>query len=272
MKGAMSLIHPDDEAVIRYVRELSSQQEQLEMDRHFSDCLLCRENVKTMFFIRENFDALWDNWTAAEHGRLNQQQVLANMLRRVSQTRPALTDEIHRWLGQLGEDLCVSARVLLDRSKKIALLAASALPAGFESKIRPAYAGIGSAKEQTKVNAHLHKGSDLLSQQKTEHAVNELMQAVKIDARSSQVSTLTIVRQDSPLFEVHVDSIARTVLVLFWPVKGQGYPGLAVLAPNEGEPMVAEFKPVEGADYLLAEFTDLPDGLFTLFIGPNAKK
>ncbi len=270
----MSLNHPDEEAIIRYVSEQTSEQEQFDMDKHFSDCTSCSKSVRTMFFIRENFDALWDNWSAAEHGRLSQQLVLANALRQASQTRPALSDEIRRWLGQLGEGLCVSARVLLDRSRKIALLGTSALPAGFEFRVRPAYIGIGSPKEQAKVNEHLQKSSELLSQHKAEQAVDELLQAVKIDARSSQVSTLSIVHQDNRLFEVHVDSIARTVLLMFWPVEGQGYPRLAILAPEEGAcpATPAEFKPVEGADYFLAEFGNVGDGIYSMTIGPLKEK
>jgi hypothetical protein len=263
------LNHPDDEAVIRYISEKCSPQEQLEMDTHFSECPSCRERAGTILFIRENFDTLWESWTAAEHGRVHQQIALARALKQAAKIKPTLAEEIKRWFEQLGAGLCISAAVLLDRTKKIALLASTVLPAELKSELRPAFVGIGSPKEQAKVNEHLKKGSELLSQNKAEQAVNEMLQVVKIDARSSLVSTLNITRRDSRLLEVRVDSKSRTVLIMFWPIEGEGHPRLVILAPKEGEPMVSEFKLVEGADYFLAEFTGLPDGLFTLFIGPN---
>ncbi|MFA5251544.1 MAG: hypothetical protein WC454_03035 [Phycisphaerae bacterium] len=245
------------------------------MDIHLVDCLQCRERIRTLIFIREHFDTLWDSWTAAEHGRIYQQWQLAQALTKVAENVPSLAGQIQQWLGHLKEDVHIGAKVLLDRSKKISSIASVVLPAGFEPILRPAFMGIGSPQQQVQLEEHLKKGSELLSQDKADEAVSELLEAVKIDGRIPQTSTLEITHDEGRRFQIQVNSRSKTVLLMFWPAVGEGKRSkLAVLMPQEagGKVLTSQFEHVEGAEYLLAEFKDVSDGVFSLYIEPDIKK
>lgn len=268
------MIHPDEHSIQRYISSLVSEEEQLHIDTHLAECPVCSQRIQTLRYIRENFDSLWDSWTAGEHGRVYRQLQLVKTLTEIATAKPSLAERLKQWLEQLGEGLEISTRVLLDRSRKIASVAAVALPRGYEFKLRPAYVGVGSPEEQTRLEDHLKKGSDLLSQGKIDEATGKLLEAVEINARYPQAAVSEIRQDERLLLQVIVESRRRKISVKYWPSEGQEPPILAVLLPKHSgiRASAAEFEPIEGEQYVLAEFAYLTDGAYSLQIAPPVLK
>ena len=267
------MCHPDENTIFRYISDTASEKEHLQVDTHIADCSECLQQIRSLHFIRKNFEEVWRSWTAVEHGRVCRQWKLAKALEEATESSPSMTDLLKQWLVELKEGLEIGVQVLVDQAQKVASTAATVLPAGYEFELRPAYAGVGSPDEQTQLANHLKKSSSFLSHNKTEEALSELLEAVKIDARSPQAAVSEICREGDRILQMIVDSRRGCVSIKFWQGHQEKKPALAVLLPKDPDKkaLIAQFKPLENEQYLLAAFGNLPDGAYSLQIGPNVK-
>jgi hypothetical protein len=167
----------------------------------------------------------------------------------------------------------IGLQILVDHAQKVASTAAAVLPGGYEFELRPAFAGVGLPEEQTKLANHLKKSSSFLSNNMTREALGELLEAVKIDARSPQAAVSEICRKGDRILQMIVDSRRGCVSIKFWQGHLEKKPALAVLLPKNPDSgaLIAQFKPIENELYILAEFENLPDGAYSLQIGPCAE-
>lgn len=265
------MYHPDEDMIFRYVSGLASDEEQLQVDAHVVDCSDCLQRIQALLYVRENFDSIWESWTAAEHGCVCRQWRLARALREAAEASPSLSERLSQWLAQLEEGLEIGVNVLVNRARKVASVAAASLPIGYEFELQPVYAGVGSVEEQTQLADHLKKGSSLLSQDKSDEAMQELLKAVKIDARSPQAAVSEVCHEGRRVLQMVADGRRGRVYVKFWSEHEEESPALAILLPRapQAKASVAQFKPVEGEPYMLAEFENLPDDTYSLQIGPS---
>jgi len=264
--------HPDTTTMLRYISDDVSSDEQLSVDTHLAVCPTCLSRVRAWSYLEENLDSLWDSWTAATHGSVYRRWRLVKALRDIVEATPALAEQVWQWVERLREGFEFSVRVLIDRSRAIASLGTCALPPQCEFKLCLSDAGIGSPDEQTDLENHLHHSSELLSDNRPNEAANELLQAMQIDARSSQAAVSQISRHGQLLCQTVVDSRRGRILVKFWPQEGQPWPSLALLVPEdeEGRVLAATFNAVENETYVLAEFDQVDRVSYALQIEPPA--
>ena len=78
--------HLSEELILRYVSNTVSEQEEVEIYTHLADCSECLQRVRTLRYIQENLDTLWDSWTADEHGRVYKEWREVKALREAEQT------------------------------------------------------------------------------------------------------------------------------------------------------------------------------------------
>jgi hypothetical protein len=264
------MCHPNDETAIRYFSGELTENEQLEIDGHVAGCDDCLSRMRALLYIRENFTSIWEKWSAAEHGRIYEQLHIIKAMLEITKKMPSMADQVVQCFRAAKEGLGIGAKVLLDGAKRIASFAPTALPAGYEFKFRVAYAGIGSPEEQAQLEDHLAKGSKLLSEDKVDHAVHELLKAGKIDARSPQAAVSEVRHEGRLMLQMIVDSNRRRISVKFWPQERMRNPAFAILLPEQVaiKPLIGEFKSVEGEEYILAEFVDVSDSMYFVQIGP----
>lgn len=264
------MTHPDYEILLRYAVEDVTDAEQLRVDTHLAECDACVERIRALRYLQENFTPLWESWTAAEHGRLHRRWQWLGVLQQLAGQSPSLAGRLRQWAEALREGAEITFKLLIDQSRRIASVACGVLPGECESALCPAYRGVGSPEEQKQLEAHLQKSSDCLAEDRTDEAVAELLEAVKIDARRPQSATLEVSRQGRRLLQTAVDGRSGRVWIRYWPAEPRLAPALAVLIPRgrEAVPLAAEFKAVPEDTYLLAEFENVPDGPYALRIGP----
>jgi len=262
--------HPDADTMLRYLLNRASSDEQLEVDTHLAQCAPCLQRIRAWSYLEENLDQLWDSWTAVEHGRTYRRWRLAKALKEAAVATPVLAESVWRWIENLKQGLEFSLRVLVDPSRAIASLGTCVVPAPWEFRLNLSGVGIGAPDEQAQLESHLQRGSQLLSDDKTDEAANELLQALQIDARSPQAAVSQVLWEGQLLCQTIVDSRRGRILVKLWPQEGCALPSLALLVPeDEDEPViVATFRQVEDEPYLLAEFNHIDHVNYVLQIEP----
>jgi hypothetical protein len=262
--------HLDQARALGYVLEQVSEEERLEADTHLAECGECVDRVRALSHLRASLDPLWAVWTAPEHGRAYRRWLMAQALGEAAKASPSIAAQARQWVQQLEKEAELALVVFLSRASRIASVAEAVLPSGFGFRLRPAVAGVGSATQTDQLQQHLAEGSRLLAQDRPEEAIRELSQAVRIDARAPQAAISEVYCNDRLVLQVVVDSRRGRVSAKYWPDVKEGSPALALLMPREskGKALVAAFEPVEGETYLLAEFLEPPEGLFTVQISP----
>ena len=265
------MCHPDDETAIRYFSDEITEGEQLEIDGHVAGCADCLSRMRTLLYLRENFSSIWEKWSAVEHGRIYEQWHTIKAILEITANMPSMAEQIVQCFRAAKEGLGVGAKVLLDRAKRIASSAPIALPAGYEFRFCVAYAGIGSPEEQAQLEDHLTRGSELLSRDNVDNAVDELLKAGKIDVRSPQAAVSEVRHEGRLMLQMIVDGRRGRISVKFWPEERKRNPAFAILLSKRGtiKPLITEFGSVEGEEYILAEFEDVSDSIYLIQIGPT---
>ncbi len=262
------MIHPIEDNLLAYVAERASDVDKIQIDTHLYDCLDCAQRVRILLTIKRDFDLIWEEWSAAEHGRLNVRPNYAAMLNLLA--GPAL-EQAKAWLDRIQTEGKVAIQVLLDSGKRIATLAASAMPSGFEFELRPVIAGVGSGEDDLALEKHLHHGSALLASNLTDDAVRELEAAARINPFVAQSAVSVVYRSGKKYAEFTADSRRGTLSVKHWPVAGERRASMAMVLPQmqNDVPRIAELVAIPGEEYLLAQFEDFHSGRFELVLGPS---
>ena len=91
--------HIETSQIVDYVAERLADRESIHVELHLSGCLECARRVKSHRRIKENFDEVWDSWTAGEALRSRAAHALVLSLGRTRHA--ALKGRIERWLDKL---------------------------------------------------------------------------------------------------------------------------------------------------------------------------
>jgi anti-sigma factor RsiW len=254
-------MHLKDNEVLDYVAERASAEHRLEMEEHFAQCDACLDRVRTLVFLRDRYDGLWDEWTARAHGSAHRKWLMSCALERLAASKPSLAERARGWLEGIGGRAELrTARILVDRARKLALAAAGAMPPGYSFALRPLVTGVGApdkALEET-----VRKSADLLRDGQIEASREELVKAAEVNARLVQSAEFEVHREGTRIAASAVDGRAGRAWIRVWIAEGEQKPSFAFLCSKDdpAEYMAVEFEPVEGEEYLVAEFEDLPSG------------
>ena len=257
--------HLDDTLVMRYVSRGAPEAESLRVEEHIADCEACLMRVRALDYVRNNFDAAWASWTAAEHARLHCQWKLVLALSAIIESAPSLAENARRWLEDLGRHSVRGLNLLMDRTRGMAGVGPSLLPEGYGFRLEPATVGVGAP--DTEATRHLQRSAELLSGGQGKDAARELAEARRIDARLPQAASSQVDRDGCRQAHIVVDARRGRAAVRYWPREGEPVPALVLLVPQDqpGEALAAELRDVEGEAFLLAEFRNAPEGQLELY-------
>jgi hypothetical protein len=254
---------PEEAVILAYAAGRASEEEQIVVDEHVCLCMVCSARVRALLSLREDFDSVWDTWTAARHGNAHRAAIVAEALEKLAREKPSLAARARSWLL----DTCQGVgertlRVLVDRAKGIALMAADVLPEGCALLRCSPVAGFGSPDKETQ--AHLEQGGELLVRGQIAAAEREMEAAAAVDARLARAATCEVLRAGRRQAVACVDSTHGTLWIRVWPEKGLASPAFALMYSTQNPSGVhtAEFASVRGEDFVVAEFTNVPDGPF----------
>lgn len=263
----MTTRHPNEDTLWQYISEDANDETLLDVDTHVARCPSCAERIRTLRGLQEDFDSLFDSWTAIEHGRVYQRWCLLKAVREAAKAAPPMAERLFQLFECLKTGMVLCIKVLVDRSRKLACLAREEGSADCVLRLCPSYAGVGSPEAQAELDAHLKESCELLSLGRVAEATEVLLQAEKIDARSTQATTSTVYRDEQLVAEAAVDSRRGRISVILWPgqrkVRAQAIL-LPVKAPAEA--IATVFERVQGQPYLLAEFEDVCHEVYHLWI------
>lgn len=263
--------HLDDNTIRDYVLEEVSESEQMAAEDHMADCPECVERVRAFRYAQEHFDSLWNSWTAAEHGRVTKQWRLAMAVSEIVQEHPKLIKQARQWLEDFKEEIGLGVKVLMDRRHQIVSLARAFMPLSYRFQLQPVHRGVGGPEEIAELEKQLNRGSELLAEDRPEEAVQEILQAITMDARSLQSAVSEVCHKERRILQTTADSAIGRVSVKYWTQPDQEDPFIVVLLPKETNAKavarVFDKVRVSGESYLLAEFKGVSDGAYTLYIG-----
>ena len=273
----MEHIHP--RSLVHYLRNDLSADNLMAVDEHLCECDECLDKVRALRYLRSNFDSIWKSWTAEEHGRVYKQWRLAKALREAHEQQSnseSIRTTALKWLKSLrtkSSEFAVD--LLIDGKQKLAILASAGQNAfmdpsdAYEFFLSPVRIGAGAPDTMADVEKHRKAASLSLLSGKIDEAKSHLEEVVEIDSRAAQAAGLDIIRDEKVVGRIQVDSRRTRVSFMYWPAR-EDHPQLALLIPEHEEkvPMVEELRPVEGANYLLAEFTNLADSRYTIALNP----
>ena len=245
-------MHPDTSELIRAAAGTGPEDPaaQIAFDEHISECAACRERMRSLLRLHGGFEQEWDAWSARAHGEASHPERAA-----VPVTRAA------------GVSAFPAIRILTDCARRLATVAAQMLPAGFQFSIEPAFHGVGSPQGDTE--ALLQSASKHLAQGRADAAAGALEEAGARDARSAQAAFAKLVTAEGAVAAVALDSRRASVSVKLWLARNARPPAFAILIPDTkaAAPVFAEYRAVEGEDYLLAEFSEIHSGISLLVLG-----
>ncbi len=258
--------HPSLEVALRYVADRPSDAERLHIDLHLADCEPCRSEIRALRQLREHGAAPYLSWTAADYGRAYRHWQLAKALRQMGDaSAPDVVRRALRWLKRLATGAGQDIKVLLDGARSLAAATAH-VPTGCKLVHQLAYAGVGSPEEVGRLRQHLERGNELLLEGRAEESTGELLQAVAIDARCPQAAVAEVHQHGMRVLQLLVDSRRRRVAVKVYAAPGGSLPSLSALLALDAAvpPRVVEFLPIEGEAAVVAEFDDVPDGVYAI--------
>jgi len=252
--------HPDETALLEYVAAAVSAEEHCRVDEHVAECDECLQRLRALFYLRDDFASVWASWTLREHGRLRRQVKLALALETVAESAPDFAEQARSWLGSIARSAVRAVNVLLDRAGETAGIGPGMLPDGYVFRLQPAVLGVGAP--ETEAGRRLLRTSELLAGGRINEAARELDEARKVDARLVQAAGSQITRQGKRQAQIVVDARRGYAALRYWPEEGEAIHGFVLLLPDT-EPqryLAAGLQSVEGEDFLVAEFRNVPAG------------
>lgn len=260
--------HPAFEHLLEYVAETISDGGRLRVDEHLADCALCTRDVRALWTLKDQFDEIWPAWNAEEQERIYRQMNLLEALDAEHANNPRIAS----WLKALEKSTQIGVKILIDRGKQIAGLAAGVLPGSFEYEHRPRVAGVGSPGLEVAVDAKVKQANSLLAQGLTSEALKEYADASLINSYATQSANSILYRTGKKYAEIIADGRRGSILIKYWPQDSGVKAEFVLLLPkDEGKrPQLATLRAVQGEEYVVAVFDDVGDGASDVIIGPDA--
>jgi anti-sigma factor RsiW len=262
-------IHPPQELLLDYIADQISDGGRLRVDEHLAECQPCARDVRALHRLRDQFEQTWTRWSADEHQRIYEQM---NLLRAAELADETPDPRLKAWLKSLSTGAKIGVKLLLDRGKQIAGIAAGALPGSYEYEHRPRVAGVGSPGAEALLDSRISTAARLLKEDRVEAAMQEMMEASLINSYATQSVNSIIYRLGKKYAEIVADGRRASLMVKYWPHETGINAEFVLLLPKDGgqKPRYAPLRAVAGEEYAVAIFDDVGDGASDVIIGPDA--
>jgi hypothetical protein len=259
--------HLRDDDLLRYLTGDTSEEENMLMDAHFSQCNLCAGRMNALFYLGNHFDTLWESWSAKEHGETYRNWRMLNALVDASRTSILPAGLINRWTAALGMQIDMTARFFISGVRKIVAITAE-FAANYRFQSQPVSWGVGTP-EALENEAGIAQGESLLFEGQTESAMKLLGKATASNACLLQARVMDVYGGNGKLkARLTVDARKHKAALHYWPCGEKDVPGMAILSAKNASAgtTVSAFKKNPSDSCYLAEFSKLPDGEYDVYV------
>ena len=266
IKEVAFVSHLTDASLLRYVSGKTSEMEHARVDLHVAQCEKCLAALRAALHLRENFDDIWEAWNSEEHGRSEQKYHLLAALSSMEEKQLESDINARSILEKIDKGVQLSFVLLLDRARQMAVSAARGLPEGLNWNIVPAvtHAAVAGSDEDRK----LKNVCQLLADGRDDEAAEQFVLLDQVNSLSARTSTVDVVEATQTKLVIDTDSRSGRISVRVWRDTSSRTEEttVAILIPHSDKEKARMelLRPVEAADYLLAEFKDVPSGGFEL--------
>jgi anti-sigma factor RsiW len=221
--------------IVAYVNERLSEDESFKVDHHLTECEECARRVDDHILVQEQFDELWDSWTAEEHAK---ELLQAHVLESLSHTRvpPAIRVRLARWAANIAAQTASVLGIVMDASRRTARI------------LQEGLGGIGTMQASLQpVRAPV----------RTRGAVG----GAAVRSRRA----ITVESSGPTWVKVDIDPSAAKITVWTEPQK-EPWPLVLLVPKKKGRAAIGEFRRAEAGDRLVSEFEQVADGEYFLFL------
>ncbi len=245
----------NDISAIRYAADSISVSERIQMESHMAECEQCLDRIRNVLILKENFENVWNSWTAYDHGRVLIQLKILRNLKKLETLQPSYAEKIKNWLRNLRKETEIALNIFIDGIQRKALIAGRFLPSNHHFQLRPLLTGIGSPLDQTAVEERMEQGSDYLSKGLWSKAEQEIDELKKINARAAHAAVSEIYDENGKKMEAALDGRRNRLSVKLWTGRESSVPKYLMLIPAEEsyQPLMVEFEYIEDESFFLAE-------------------
>lgn len=278
--------HPSQDNLLEFASGQASEAGAEAIYAHLDECPACSERLAAIRRLRADFDGSWEGFLAEFHLRA---AASASEVPAAAREISVLPDEVSAGADELatlpGAEAVLTFRGLLDGARRLATAARDRLVEGLEegqawgAVFQPAFSGTGDAEQDPRARELTREAAELVSRGEDLRARQSLEAAARLQGDAAAFATQELSFRGKPVGKLIVQAERRSVSVLVKP-EAIGARRARVLlrsgvtdstgkvprsdAAGRAAERSAFLEPVQGADYLLAEFTGVPDGSFSV--------
>jgi hypothetical protein len=253
--------HPSEIKIYQYINEAASKEDIYDIDRHMAECNECFERIRSLIYLKENFEDLWNTFSAEDIGHTARQMEKVKALQG-SILRPvpvAAKDLISKPVNPI-----LNLKLLFDDFRKVTALAKSYLSDGYSLFLNPIANGIGSA-DDTFIDNKRNQASTHLSNDDISGAIESLNEVSLLNPSAVRFSSATIVLAGEKVASIDADINMTRLQITYWVETERPNPVSVKLVSGENETVDSKkFSPADEGDILVAEFFKIPNGSFTV--------
>jgi hypothetical protein len=223
--------HMNAEQIRSYVAGELSYDECLAWETHLATCEECARQVGTLFSVRENFDRLWKTWTVKTHANEFHRERLRRALIQVD-AAPDIRQRLAAWAENIGNLVGTALSISLDISERTARI--------------------------------LQEGLEFLPGMESQEFIPAPV-PLTIAGAGDRSEWVAVESLDPPWTKVTIDPTVQRILVQS-NIDTIPPPLAALVARDHDWAAATPFRAVEGEEFVLAEFDDIPSGEFVLLV------
>jgi len=217
--------------ILSYISGKLNEEQSFHLEEHLAACVGCARRVRSYRLIGQHADSLLESFSAKKLS----QHLLQRQLMEIAGKRELSSEIVHRlraWASDFGASTRAALRITLEGARQTATI----VEEGFADLLR----GDGAASFQP------------------------MPVAVRVRGEGRYGSTSVEATSGLPV-KITADSITGTVAVQMALID-EPRPLAVLVHSTRDQLLTAEFREVEGEDFLLATFEDLDDGDYTLLL------
>lgn len=255
------MTHIDFKTMLRYISNIASDNEQLEVDIHMSDCKHCYTQISALQYLKNNFWTVFENFTIEKYAEAQHQLKYLSILMEATNKHPDLKSKLVGLYTNIREGFTISAKLLIDSGRRLSLIAPDnkagwEMDAGFY--MDTVYNGIGDS-ESTAAAQKLEQSRKFLNKSMKDNAVDLMADITKIKPELVESSKLLIKSQQREIGYVDANSLTKTLEIVFYEFKKESPPSLVILTDTSGGVILTELQ-LDDNDWLIAEVS-LEEGI-----------
>jgi hypothetical protein len=223
--------HLNADQIRAYVADEMAYNECLADEIHLATCETCSRRVNALFSIKGNFEQIWNTWTAKKHAEEFQVAHLRRALHQANVTE-TMRQRLAWWVGNMTDLVETAVGISLDASER----AVSVVQEGWE-----------------------------FLQGRKSPGFSPVPVPLAIAGEGDPRTWIALETARPPWTKVTIDPVIGRILVQS-KVRTVPPPLIALVAKDYDWAAVTSFRTVEGEQFVLAEFEDIPSGEFVLLI------